>query len=210
MSLQTLTLNLSLNINIGTDGQATVTVNTDAPISTTPAQPYITATKDVEVPNTKKSARVGKNPMPIVDAVVEPVITTQADKDAVKDMMAKVEADADSNKPVTTEPVITPPPFPPAPVPPTPVQPTAEPVITPPPFPPVATPPAPPAPVPPTPVQPTAEPVITPPPFPPVANPMSAVQPMTPPPQAVDPDSAQAAREYNIRAAASALFGGHK
>ena len=182
MSLQTLTLNLSLNINIGTDGQATVTVNTDAPVSTTPAQPYITATKDVEVPNTKKSARVGKNPMPIVDAVVEPVITTQADKDAVKDMMAKVEADADSNKPVTTEPVITPPPFPPAP----------------------------PAPVQPTPVPQTAEPVITPPPFPPVANPMSAVQPMTPPPRAVDPDSAQAAREYNIRAAASALFGGHK
>lgn len=141
MSLQTLNLNLALTININKDGTATVSVNSDQPVSTTPVTPLIPTINHSAVPDdnepvtVKKSKKTeskkGSTPPPPPPPPVEPVIVTEEQKEAVTSAMEKVEQDATSTAPLfpqDVQPTVkkdVPPPPPPAP---TPVQ-TIAPVV---------------------------------------------------------------------------------
>ena len=170
MSLQTLTLNLSLNVHIGTDGTATVSLNTDNNRPIMPAQPIVEAPKQQ-----KRSAPVAE-PKPELKPAT---IVTQEQEQSVQ--VTATKAFDEAAAPVVTPP--PPPPPPPPPVQPAPTAPVAQPAVTPPPPPPpvaqvaqvaqtqpAVTPPPPPPP-PPPPVQPApvtqAQPAVTPPPPPP-------------------------------------------
>ena len=188
MSLQTLTLNLSLNVHIGTDGTATVSLNTDNNRPITPAQAIVETPKQQ-----KRSAQVAETKPELKPAT----IVTQEQEQSVQETVIRAFDEVASK-------AVTPPPPPPPPAmavstaqfaqiqqavtPPPPVQPApvtqAQPAVTPPPPPPPPAPTAPvaqtqpavtPPPPPPPPVQPApvtqAQPAVTPPPPPPVKTP---------------------------------------
>ena len=235
MSLQTLTLNLSLNVHIGTDGTATVSLNTDNNRPIMPAQSIVEAPKQQ-----KRSAPVAEPPKPELKPAT---IVTQEQEQSVQETVIRAFDEVASK-------VVTPPPPPP---PPAMAVSTAQfaqmqQAVTPPP--PVAqivqtqsavTPPPPP-PVQPAPVT-QAQPAVTPPPPPPpppVKTPtpeelqqayeaqkswtprppepeptLAEVNGYMPQPMATQPppspatDEAAVTRDSNIRATAAALFGGH-
>ena len=210
MSLQTLTLNLSLNVHIGTDGTATVSLNTDNNRPIMPAQSIVEAPKQQ-----RSSAPVTEHKPELKPAT----IVTQEQEQSVQETVARAFGEA-------TAPAVTPPP-PPPPVQPAPVT-QAQPAVTPPPpvqhapvtqAQPAVTPPPPPPPVrTPTPeeLQQAYEAQKSWTPRPPEPEPTLAEvngympQPMaTQPPPSLAADEAAVTRDSNIRATAAALFGGH-
>ena len=187
MSLQTLTLNLSLNVHIGTDGTATVSLNTDNNRPIMPAQSIVEAPKQQ-----RSSAPVTEHKPELKPAT----IVTQEQEQSVQETVARAFGEA-------TAPAVTPPPplVQHAPV----TQ--AQPAVTPPP--PVRTPT-------PEELQQAYEAQKSWTPRPPEPEPTLAEvngympQPMaTQPPPSPAADEAAVTRDSNIRATAAALFGGH-
>ena len=191
MSLQTLTLNLSLNVHIGTDGTATVSLNTDNNRPIMPAQSIVEAPKQQ-----RSSAPVTEHKPELKPAT----IVTQEQEQSVQETVARAFGEA-------TAPAVTPPPPPPvqhAPV----TQ--AQPAVTPPPPPPPVRTPTPEE------LQQAYEAQKSWTPRPPEPEPTLAEvngympQPMaTQPPPSPAADEAAVTRDSNIRATAAALFGGH-
>lgn len=213
MSLQTLTLNLSFNVHIGADGTATVSLNTDNNKPAVPAQAVVSAPVTHQITKAKTKPEPKPEPVPAT-------IVTEAQEQSVQQTVTKAFDDAVATTPVATAPVVTPPPPPPP-------APTPAPTVTPPPPPPppvvepapVVTPPPPP----PVGKNPSSEelqaayeaqkswtprPAEPEPTFAEVNGYMP--QPMaTQPPPAASADEASVTRDSNIRATATALFGGH-
>ena len=236
MSLQTLTLNLSLNVHIGTDGTATVSLNTDN------NRPIMPAQSIVEAPKQQRGSTPVAEPKPELKPAT---IVTQEQAQSVQETVIRA-FDEVASKVVTppppppppamavstaqfaqmqqavtppppvaqvaqTQPAVTPPPPPPPPVQPAPVT-QAQPAVTPPP------PPPPPPVKTPTPeeLQQAYEAQKSWTPRPPEPEPTLAEvngympQPMaTQPPPSPAADEAAVTRDSNIRATAAALFGGH-
>ena len=192
MSLQTLTLNLSLNVHIGTDGTATVSLNTDNNRPIMPAQSIVEAPKQQ-----RSSAPVTEHKPELKPAT----IVTQEQEQSVQETVARAFGEA-------TAPAVTPPP-PPPPVQHAPVT-QAQPAVTPPPPPPPVRTPTPEE------LQQAYEAQKSWTPRPPEPEPTLAEvngympQPMaTQPPPSPAADEAAITRDSNIRATAAALFGGH-
>ena len=97
MSLQTLTLNLSLNVHIGTDGTATVSLNTDN------NRPIMSAQSIVEAPKQQRSSAPVTEHKPELKPAT---IVTQEQEQSVQETVARAFGEA-------TAPAVTPPPPPP-------------------------------------------------------------------------------------------------
>ena len=190
MSLQTLTLNLSLNVHIGTDGTATVSLNTDN------NRPIMSAQSIVEAPKQQRSSAPVTEHKPELKPAT---IVTQEQEQSVQETVARAFGEA-------TAPAVTPPPPPVQHAPVTQAQPA---VTPPPPPPPVRTP---------TPEELQqayeAQKSWTPRPSEPEPT-LAEVNGYMPQPMATQPppsptvDEAAVTRDSNIRATAAALFGGH-